>query len=161
MKNTNGFTFIEFIIVIVLIAILGGVAALMIKQNYKGYFTAQKITALATNANIATDDLMRELENAASMTTLGTTSFTFVNQKGQSIAIDLSGTTLRRNVNAGGVQTLCNQVTNVAFSWFDQAFATTAVPANVRFVTMQMTTTNVDGMPYSLMAGTMLRTLLP
>lgn len=161
MKTAKGFTFIEFIIVIVLIAILGATGALMLQQNYRGYFTAKKIMALASNATIATDNIMRELKSAQSVSTFGSTSFTFVNQQGQSIAIDLSGTTLRRNVNATGAQTVCTQVTNVVFAYFDAAFATTAVPANVRFVTMQITTTNADGMAYSLMAGTVLRKILP
>ncbi|MDA9271825.1 ComGF family competence protein [bacterium] len=162
MKTLRGFTYIEFIIVIVLIAILGSIAALMLKQNYTGYFTAKKIMALATNATIATDNLMRELKSTSSLTALSATSLTFVNQQGQTIVIDLSGTTLRRNVNAAGAQTMCSQVSSVAFAYFDSAFATTAVAANVRFITLQMTVTNVDGLSYSVMGGTnVLRTLLP
>lgn len=161
MKISRGFTYLEFIIVIVLLAILGGTASLILKQNYTSYFTAKKIMALATNANIAADNLMRELKSASSLSTLGTTSLTFVNQQGQTITIDLSGTTLRRNVNSGGTQTLCSQVSSVAFAYFDSAFATTAVVANVRYITLQMTLTNADGLPYSLMGGTVvLRDLL-
>jgi len=160
MKTIKGFTLIELVIVITVISILAASAGLILRQHFKGYFTAKTLIALPGKTNIATDNLMRELKNASSISVASPTTMTFVNQQGQTIVIDLSGTTLRRNVNAAGVQTLCDQVTSLAFAYFDQAFATTAVVANVRFITMQVTTTN-DGLPYSLMAGTMLRALLP
>lgn len=157
MKTLRGFTYIEFIIVIVLIGILGSTASLMLKQNYKGYFTAKKIMVLATNATIATDNLMRELKNASSITSLSATSLTFINQQGQTITIDKSGTTLTRNVDGAGPQTLCSQVSSVAFAYFDSSFATTTDVNDVRFVTIQMTTTNSDGLSYSMISGTVLR----
>ncbi len=155
MRSTKGFTLIELIVVITLMAILGATSSLILRQTFKAYFTGIKITDLAVRTNIATDNVIRELKSADSLSALGTTTLTFINQQGQTVVIDLSGTTLRRGVNGAEAQTLCTQVTNLSFEFFDQAYATTAVAENVRFITMNIKTTN-DGYPYSLIGGTVL-----
>ncbi len=160
MNRPKGFTLIEFIIVIVLIAILGTMSTLMLRQTFKSYVTEKQINDLATQTNMAADNVLRELKSAGSLSAIGTSTLTFINQQGQTIVIDLNGTTLRRNVNSTGAQTLCNNITNLAFGFFDQAFATTNVATNVRFITIQLTATN-NQYPYSLMGGTVLRRLLP
>ena len=161
MKTTRAFTLIELVIVIVLIGILSATGSLLLRQTFKGYFTGENITDLANKTNIATSNLMRELKSAETISVIGANTLTFVNQLGQTVVIDLSGTTLRRSVNGAGAQTLCTQVISVAFAYVDQAFATTAVANNVRFLTMQLVASTNDGLPYSLMAGTVLRKTLP
>ncbi|MDP3704837.1 MAG: prepilin-type N-terminal cleavage/methylation domain-containing protein [Legionellaceae bacterium] len=155
MRTAKGFTLIELILVIVLVAILGATSSLILSQTFKAYFTGKKIADLAVRTNIASDNVIRELKSAESLTALGATTLTFINQQGQTVVIDLSGTTLRRNVDATGAQILCTQVTNLSFGFFDQTYAVTAVAANVRFITMEIKTTN-DGYPYSLIGGTVL-----
>ena len=108
MKIAKGFTLIEYIIVIVLIGVLGSMSSLILRQTFKGHFTAKKITDLSIKTNIAADNLLRELKSSERLSAIGATTLTFVNQQGQTIVIDLSGTNLRRNVNGGGAQTLCD-----------------------------------------------------
>ena len=159
MKSKRGFTLIELIMVIVLISMIGAMTGLLLRQTFKSFYTGKKIVDLTIKTNLAAHTLMRELKNAESLSAVGTTTLTYLNHKGETVVVDLNGANLRRNVNSAGAQTLCNQVSGLTFSFFDDTLTTTAVPANVRFVTMQLTTQNE--LPYSLMASTLLRRLLP
>jgi len=160
MKHARGFTLIEFVIVITLIGILSAVASMILNQHFKGYFSAKDLMALEIKTNMAADNLLRELKSSENLTALSATSLSFVNQQGESIVINVSNGLLRRQVNSATAQTLCNNVTSLAFAAFDSAFASTAVTDNIRFVTMSITTTDNNTLPYSLMAGTVLRTKL-
>ncbi len=160
--KTQGFTLIEFIIVIVLFSILSGIAGLILSQHFKSYFVAKQLTHLASQTNIAVDNVMRELKGAGSLSALSTTSISFVNQSGETIVIDLNGTTLRRAVNGAAAQPLCLDVTSVVFSAYDANFTSTTSVSNARFISLQLTAnTQTSSLPYTLMAGTTLRALLP
>jgi len=159
MKNTRGFTLIEFIIVITLMSTLSAIASLILNQHFKAYFAAKDLINFEVKTNIATDNLMRELKSAENLTAFSATSLTFINQQGENILIDWSGALLRRHVNSASPQTLCNDVTNLSFAAFDSAFASTTVTSDIRFITVSITTNNA--LSYSLMAGTVLRARLP
>lgn len=159
MKNARGFTLIEFIIVITLIGILSAVASLILNQHVKAYFAAKELINFEVKTNIAADNLMRELKSSENLTAFSATSLAFINQQGESIVIDVSGGLLRRQVDGATPQTLCNDVASLSFEAFDSAFASTAILADVRFITM-LITTNSNNLPYSLMAGTVLRARL-
>jgi len=159
MRITRGFTIIELIIVIVLVGFLSTIAAQMISSNFSAYFEGKTITNLTNKTNIAADNLMRELKSAQSVSAIATTGLTFVNQSGNTIVVALSGTNLTRSVNGATAEPLCDEVTSLTLSYFDQNFAATITPASVSFVTVNMTTTE-NGLPYKLIAGTVLRALL-
>jgi prepilin-type N-terminal cleavage/methylation domain-containing protein len=160
MRTKKAFTLMEFIITIVLVGILASITSTLLLKTFNSFFTGKNISDLATTTNIALTNLIRELKSSSSLTALNTSTLSFVNQQGHTVVIDLSGTTLRRNVDGAGAQTLCTLVTGLSFGFFDQAFATTTVPANVRFITIQITTSK-NGLPYSVMGGTVLMRLLP
>ncbi len=159
MRTGKGFTLIEMVMVIVVVSILAGIAALVLREGFASYTTAQPIIPIAGKVNIAVDNLAREVRSAESVTSASATALTFVNQQGETIVINKSGANLTRSVNGGGAQTLCNSVTALTFAYFDAAFATTATTANVRFMTIAITVTDRN-VPYSLMAGVEIRKLL-
>ena len=157
MKIIKGFSLIELVIVIVLITIVATASATFLTQGLKNYTSGEPIIPLAGKTNLAVDNLMRELLSAGSISTIGTTTLVFINELGETITIGLSGTTLQRTSSSGGgIQTLCTNVTALTFAHFDSAFATTAIAANVSFVTIAITVTD-RGIPYSLIAGTLIR----
>lgn len=158
MKQPKGFTLIEMIITIVLTGILFGLASRILTVGFTSYTTAKRITDAINPVNICLNNLMRELKSAQSMDAIGATGFTFTNQQGQSIAISFGSNTLSRSVNSATAQILCNQITTLGFSFYDQGFTTTATAANVRFVTAQISMT-INGLPYGIMGGTLLRAL--
>jgi len=160
MKSTRGFTLIELIIVVVLIGILSGVVSPLLYQLLKSYRVGKQINNMAVQTNIAANNVLRELKNASSVSTIGNTTITFLNYQGQTIVIDLNGTNFQRNVDSGGTQTLCNNISSLSFGFYDQSFATTAVAANVRYVIMSLTATD-SNTSYSMIAGTTLRKLIP
>ena len=145
---------------ITLIGILSAAATSLLTQGFKSYFTAKTLVDTLNQVAMASNGLMRELKNGSSLSNIDTTTFSFVNQTGQSIVINLSGTTLTRSVNGGTAQPLCKNVSNLIFSYYDQTLTSTATASNVRLITMQLTMNN-SGLPYSSMTGTVLRTLLP
>lgn len=160
MKLSKGFTLIELVIVIVLVGIIGSSTALLLRQTFKSYFTGKKITDIALKTSIASNILIREIKNLEVLNSIAATSMTYTNHKGESITIDFNSSNLRRSVNSASAQILCNQVSSVAFNYYDSTYAVTATPANVRYITVTLTTQD-EGIPYSLMSGTTLRRLLP
>lgn len=155
MMKQQGFTLMELILVIVLIGTVAGFAGMMLVQGTEGYMTAKRIIPVATKANVAMDNLMRELKSAENISNIDTanptTSFTFINQQGESVQISLDGATLQRN----GVA-LCTNVTTLTFGYFDEDFAETTTPDLIRLITLQMTITD-NGIPYALTAATVIR----
>jgi len=161
MKTRNGFTIIEVLMVIMIVSCIFGLAGSLLSVGFTSYFTSGPISSNASTANIAMANVIREIENASSVTSFssGTTLITYVNSSGSSIVISLIGTTLGRKVGAGGVQTLTANVSSAAVGFYDSALATAVALPNVRYVTLQFTVTN-GNTSYPLMDGTLLRTLL-
>ena len=165
MKAIKGFTLFELIIIIVLLGILGATGTRMMVQGYKSYFTAKSITDNVSRVNVAVNTVMRELKSAQSIIIASASTCSFLSQSGQTIVVSFSGTTLTRSVNGGTAEPLCmNVIANAnampLFAYYDTNYAATATVGNVLFVTMQLTV-STDSLPYSTMAGTVLRTRLP
>jgi len=158
MKIRNGYTLVESLMVIVIIAVIAGMAAIILSAGMRGYFAAKPVISMADKANVAMTQVMRELHGAQSISALGATSVTFVNQLGESVVINVSGTTLQRNVGGGGAEPLCTDVSSLTLGYYDQALAVTAVPASVRYITLAFTLSQGTYI-YSLMSGTLIHYL--
>ncbi|WP_133129850.1 type II secretion system protein [Legionella yabuuchiae] len=154
--KAKGYTLIEMVIAIVLLGIVFATAGLFLTEAFRSYFAAKPILKVAGKANIAADNLMREIKSAERISAIASNSISFVNQQGQSIFITLSGSNLTRSVNGGNAYTLCSGITGLTFSYFDASLGSTASAANVRYVTLAMTIAE-ETIPFALIAGTLMR----
>lgn len=159
MKTRAGFTIIEVLMVIMIVSCIFGIAGSLLSIGFTSYFSSSPISTNASTANIAMANIMRELEGASNIASASATSITFVNSSGVTITISLSGGSLVRQAGAGTPQTICENISSAAFGYYDQTLATTAILANIRFITLQFTTAN-GNTNYPLMDGTLLRTML-
>lgn len=83
---------------------------------------------------------IRLIPGQAQVTTTTASSFTFQYPTGTSITYSRTGTNVMRNSDI-----LMNNVTALAFTYYDQAGNTTTTAANVRSVRIQLTATTADG----------------
>lgn len=132
----KGFTLIELIIVIVLLSILATIGSYVLLAGFKAYYSNQNIMAAETQARMAYERMTRDIHSvasSASITTATSSQFTFNNIGGTSITYQLTGNQLMRNT-----QVLSDNVSSLSFSYLDKNAATTAVLANIRYVTVNL-----------------------
>ena len=135
MKN-KGFTLIELIIVIVLSSILVKIGSYVLLTGFKAYYTNQNIMTANNQARMALERMTRDIHSvrsSASITTATSSQFSFTNISGTNITYQLTGSALMRNT-----QVLADNVSSLSFSYLDKNAVTTAVPANIRYVTVNL-----------------------
>jgi prepilin-type N-terminal cleavage/methylation domain-containing protein len=103
--NSNGFTLIEIVMTIVLISILGGLAAVIILQGVRAYSDEDSRSDIHYQTRIAVERIARESRQISDCTTInvpanpgGTFSFLDINT-GLTVTFSISGTDLLRNAD--------------------------------------------------------------
>ena len=87
------------------------------------------------------------------ITTTSASSFTFQYPAGTSITYSLSGTNLMRNSDI-----LIENITSLAFTYYDQAGNATTTPASVRSVQVQLSAiTDTSTQPYTIRTRVFIR----
>ncbi|MCX7121085.1 MAG: prepilin-type N-terminal cleavage/methylation domain-containing protein [Gammaproteobacteria bacterium] len=139
IRNQHGFTMIELIIVIVILAVLSVITLPMLDSGFNAYFTQRNLSDANWQGRLALSRMLsdiRSIPSTGNITTASATQFTFVDSTNASVSYTLSGTTLQRN----GL-TLANGVNSIAFSYYNSAGAATAVIANIRYISIQLNVT--------------------
>ncbi|HUK55946.1 MAG TPA: prepilin-type N-terminal cleavage/methylation domain-containing protein [Nitrospiria bacterium] len=130
MRNERGVTLIELIFSVILIGIIGIVAARAFLYSSESVLTGTNVREGTQVNRIAMDRMIREIRNVAnntSVNTAGATTFTFVDTSNNTISYTLSGTNLNR-VTAT-TDTLAANVSSLTFTYLDNTGATIATPA--------------------------------
>jgi prepilin-type N-terminal cleavage/methylation domain-containing protein len=103
--NSNGFTLIEIVMTIVLISILGGLAAVIILQGVRAYSDEDSRSDIHYQTRLAVERIAREARQISDCTTVtapanpgGTFSFIDINT-GATVTFSISGTDLLRNTD--------------------------------------------------------------
>ena len=144
----RGFTLIEMIVSIVLIAVIATVAGLGLVKLVNGYISTAQTTATIQGAQIAMARIVRELGMATSINSITTTNPASVNYtrwKNDSDqlpadevtnTIALSGTALQIN---SASQPLIQNVASFTLACCDAQGNTTTTPANIQWIYVKFT----------------------
>lgn len=145
----RGFTMIELVIVMVIIGIVASVSAPLIYHAAEGSGLLYNISETAGQANVGFTQILlnlKDIDSAAAITTMTSTAIGFTNLDGDTVSISYNGTDdkVYRSENGGTARALLDNVTAFSFTYQDQNGTTTAVAADVRYVTVSVTITKDD-----------------
>lgn len=116
ITNKSGFTLIEMIVSLVILAFLLAVSTIGAVRIAQGFVFYTNSEAMLENAQLALLRLGKELESIKSITSSSATSITFITRHGGAdvtYSVSLSGTQLMLNGDP-----LANNVTALAFSYY-------------------------------------------
>ena len=152
MNNKKGYTLIELIMVIVILGIFFSLSAgSLIPIFTKGFTTSGDREELRNQARLVTTLLSRDVRNmqdANSLLTAGSSNIVFTNVDGQQIGYSLSGATLNKTINGTSYE-LASNVKTLQFLYLDNNLATIAGPilgptltTNVRIIDTTLVLSN-------------------
>jgi prepilin-type N-terminal cleavage/methylation domain-containing protein len=141
IRRQPGFSLVELIVVIVVLGIIAGMGAIVVRDGMLGYLRGREITSADWQGRLALERITRELRNIASpnysgiaAAACGTSTFAFSDIDATPISYTQNTTTLLRNG-----QPLADNVTALRFYCLQndgQTYST--VPSAVYFVTVSM-----------------------
>lgn len=139
MKRQHGFSMIELIIVIAILATLAVITLPMLQAGFNGYVTQRNLSDANWQGRLALSRMVRDIQSLPSTSNISTASssqFTFTDIDNASVSYTLSGSNLQRNAI-----TLANGVNSITFGYYDSAGATTATIANIRYISIALNIT--------------------
>lgn len=148
LKQYQGFTLIEIVIVILILGIIIGMSSSLLSQGLASFSAGENIANASWQGQLAIERLsqdIRLIRSNTDVTTLGANNFAFTDVDGNTISYALSGTSLNLTQN-GNAETLADGVQSLAFNYFDKNGAVTATTTLVRYIqiTLNITKNNVN-----------------
>jgi len=126
---SHGFTLIELIIVIVLMAVIVTIGAGLVGKSAESFRAADDIAEVGWQGRIALERMeqeIRAISSTAGVTTWTATALTFTNTGGTSIGYTFAAGTLQRTqapTTAPQPQPLADNVTSLGFTYWDRTGA--------------------------------------
>ena len=162
MSNEKAFTLIEVIVSLVLIGIMAAIAGMGLVKIAEGYVFAKQNAETVQKAQIAIARIVKELgavcpppwttSGCLGITAASGTSVTYTRLQGTAPvtnAITYSNPNITVAVDSGTATTLIDNVTAFTLAYFDAAGASTATPANIRRVDINLTISGANNTPIS------------
>ncbi len=122
VKGKEGYTLIEIVLVIVIIAVLAGILIEPFRLGLKSYIGIETRADLTSQAREATSRIVREMRNIQkkandkpNITSADATSITFVDAEDTTIGFSLSGNTVLRDTNI-----LADKVSSLEIRYFNK-----------------------------------------
>ncbi|OGT60117.1 MAG: hypothetical protein A3E85_03425 [Gammaproteobacteria bacterium RIFCSPHIGHO2_12_FULL_45_12] len=148
-----GFTLIELIMTILILAIISTVISKFLIQVYQSFIVSQNIAETDWSGLITLDRLTNDIHNirsADSITTISSQQLSATSMDGSTVQYQVSGSTLLRNgiVLASGLQ-------NFSLTYKDEDNNVTTTPALIRYIAISATfTQNNITSSFTTLAGT-------
>jgi prepilin-type N-terminal cleavage/methylation domain-containing protein len=141
-SSTTGFTLIEIVITIVLVGVIGTIAAMIIMEGVAAYSEGDRDTALYYQARLGMDRMARDLRQIRSTDDISTwtaTDLRYIDAMGAAAGFNWASPALRR-WNGTGNDTLATGITTFNFSYLQQDGTTPAAdPADLWFIDISLT----------------------
>ncbi len=121
MQKQYGFSLIELVIVMVILAVVAGMSALLLSQGFNAFFSSENILDANWQGQLAMQRMVRDIQmirSPADISTATATQLTFTDINNNSISYALSGSNLNLTKNAS-TQTLAIGVNNLTFTYYD------------------------------------------
>jgi prepilin-type N-terminal cleavage/methylation domain-containing protein len=139
----NGFTLIELVVVISVVGIISTIIGSMLLGAIDAWAFKFNRNDILWDSRLAMDRMTREIRtirNAASITTASSSQFRFIDAGNKDITYGMSSTNLNRTEN-GATNLLAENVSSLAFTYYDASGAVTGVLVNIRRVRISLTLT--------------------
>ncbi len=134
-----GFTYIELVMVIVLLAIIAAAGAQMMGRGFQVYITGRNVAESDWQGRVALERMTREIRSIrapADIVTMAAADLKFTDVDGNSIEYVLSSSDLMRNT-----QSLATGISGLSFTYLDKNGAVTATAAQVYYIVVGFTAT--------------------
>lgn len=161
MSNEKAFTLIEVIVSLVLIGIMAAIAGMGLVKIAEGYVFAKQNAETVQKAQITLARIVKELgavcppwttSGCLGITAASGTSVTYTRLQGTAPVTNIitySNPNITIAVDSGTATTLIDNVTAFTLTYFDAAGASTATPANIRRVDINLTISGANNTPIS------------
>lgn len=145
MKKCGGFTLVEIIIVIVIVAVVSGIAARIILTATRAYSDETHRSNITYQTKLALERMAREIRvvrsrTAADMPVMAATDFRFTDILGAQVGFRLNGNTLERTEDNGASwQPLAVGITALTFAYLQQNNLPPATATTVWYIDVDLT----------------------
>jgi prepilin-type N-terminal cleavage/methylation domain-containing protein len=143
-KATSGFSLVELVIVIIVLAIVASSGALVISRSFNAYFAGRDMTRADWQGRLAMERMTRDLREvrtatASDITTMTATQITYNDIFANNIIYNMSGTTLMRT-QSGVATGLADYISALNLSYWQKNGQSAAGSATlVCYITVQVT----------------------
>lgn len=133
----DGFTLVELVLAILILAIIFAILAPVLKTGFNSYFLRLDTVQADWQGRVALARATRELRDIrspADLTIAPSTQITFVDTSGNTIQYSLSGDKLMRNTAE-----LASGVSALSFSYLTSSHTATVTASDVHYIVVQFT----------------------
>jgi len=148
----RGWTLVELLTVIIILAVVSAVGARLLSSMFQSYFAARDITSSDAQARVAFERMTRELRQirkatATDLDVASAAQIRFIDMDGNGVCFYRDAATNRLMRSADGPATACGAtsaqpladfITGLNFFYYTNALALTAVPTAVYYVTVRV-----------------------
>ncbi len=142
VRRSRGFTLLELVLVIIILALIAGVSSTILSGGFDAYFRQRDVSDADWQGHLALQRLNRDLRavrsaTAADLVMIPASQITLVNTAGSSINYSLSGNVLLRNG-----QPLADGISALSFTYLRRDGKTLAADATqVYYIAASFTVT--------------------